>query len=307
MAPASVFPLMKGPLWAPGLSTDGLRPLSRFGPPPGLEPLFVLTQLTEGSRPLRRLGPPPGLEPPPGLTELTCPAEAIKEEECPLRFRLPKRVEFEGAGCVPAAPMVEQVDASLDRSYDTSTSDPGDDSSSQAPPSTRLLRLPQSPAAGWPEQPSSENANSERMSYLAEIAAETIKKTTKVTHIHHHRERRGWSVIARVPSDELVRFAEPLLAARQEVFRHMRVLPGTIPLRVREKMQGFCINLGFVDSPFQLCWDVAKMGKCCRGQSCNLEHPRNIQQLFVVIKGLKGLSLQGGEEEQESEQGEVIG
>jgi len=221
--------------------------------------------------------------------------------------------------------MVEQVNASLDWSYDTSTSDHGDDSSHQAPPSTCLLRstvwtwLPQSPAArlphspaaslawrerwpGGPEKPGSENASSESLSYLAQIAAETIKKTTKDAHIHHHRERRGWSVIARVSREELVRFAEPLLAVRREVFRHMRAFSGIVPLRVREKTQGFSISIGSVYNSFHLCWDAAMTGTCCHGQSCHWEHPRNIRHLFVVVKlANKGASLQGGEEEQESQ------
>uniref|UniRef100_A0A7S4SLR3 C3H1-type domain-containing protein n=2 Tax=Alexandrium monilatum TaxID=311494 RepID=A0A7S4SLR3_9DINO len=147
------------------------------------------------------------------------------------------------------------------------------------------------------------------MNYLAKIAAEAMKRAAKDAHVHHHRERRGWSVVVRVSADELAHLAEPLLVARREVLRHTRALAGTVPLRFREKTQGFCISIGFVDDrKYQVCWDAAETGHCCRGQTCRWEHPRNIQHLFVAVKlACSGACLQGGEGGQESEQAEVTG
>jgi len=146
------------------------------------------------------------------------------------------------------------------------------------------------------------------MSYLAEIAAEAMKRAAKDAHIHHHRERRGWAVIARVSADELAHLAEPLTTARREVLHHIRALSGIVPLRYREKTQGFCISIGFVENKYQACWDATKTGQCCRGQTCRWEHPRNIRHLFVVMKlASSGASLQGGEGRQESEEAEVTG
>jgi len=146
------------------------------------------------------------------------------------------------------------------------------------------------------------------MRYLSEIAAEVLMRAMKVAQVHHLRERRGWSVIVRVSSDELAHLAESLLAAQREVLRHTRALSGTVPLRFREKKQGFCISIGFVENGYQACWDAVKTGQCCRGQACRWEHPRSIRHLFVAVKlASGGASLQGGEGGQESEEAEVTG
>uniref|UniRef100_A0A7S4SLH6 C3H1-type domain-containing protein n=1 Tax=Alexandrium monilatum TaxID=311494 RepID=A0A7S4SLH6_9DINO len=288
---------------------------------------MVTRSATDGLCLLSRLGAPPGLEPPPGLSQPTCLAEAIKEEERVLRLGLMKLPVWEAAGCVPASPMVKQVHASPDLSYShtcsTSASDPGDDSYNQESPPPCLLRssvlpwMPLCPAASlaWrarrltgPHQPLVKSASSERMSYLAEIAAEMLRNTAKDADIHCRRELRGWGVIARVSADELARSAEPLLAARLEVMRHMSATSGTIALRFRVKTQGFRIAVGFVENEYEACWDAMETGQCCRGQTCRREHPRNIQHLFVAMKlRFKGANLQGGEEGQESEEAAVIG
>jgi len=145
------------------------------------------------------------------------------------------------------------------------------------------------------------------MSYLAKTAAWTIENIVKEAHVHRLLERRGWSVIARVSADELVRCAELLLAARHEVLSCTRTLPGTFPVRFREKKQGFCINFGFVENESQACWDVVATGQCCRGKACRWQHPRNNRRLFVAVKlATNGASPQGGEE-QESEEDEAMG
>mmetsp|Transcript_65334 Transcript_65334/g.174105 ORF Transcript_65334/g.174105 Transcript_65334/m.174105 type:complete len:314 (-) Transcript_65334:137-1078(-) len=139
--------------------------------------------------------------------------------------------------------------------------------------------------------------------YLAETAAWTIEQAAKGAHVHRLRERRGWSVIARVSESDLWRCGELIAAARHQVMRQTNMLPGMVILRSREKKQGFCVSFGFVDDVSKACWDMVQTGQCCRRHACRWEHPKNTRRLFVAVKLASSEHAAEGEgEESEGEE-----
>lgn len=105
------------------------------------------------------------------------------------------------------------------------------------------------------------------------------------------QDRRGWSIIVRVPpwmedaksSETLLAWTKAAVLNATEQSACVYVM-GYLTSPFRAKQNGFGAVLGLMSDEGKACWDVYERGYCHRGLGCRWQHPASVRRLYVVVR-----------------------
>lgn len=105
------------------------------------------------------------------------------------------------------------------------------------------------------------------------------------------RERRGWSMVARVHKKNSMHAETIIGYGKDTILRMLSLSTGIYLLGCRTdpfktKQHGFVAVLALMQDPGQACWDMYATGQCSRATHCRWQHPVRKQRIYVAVKSL---------------------
>jgi len=122
-------------------------------------------------------------------------------------------------------------------------------------------------------------------------AATLAASAHPVIDVHTTRDRKGWSIVAKLRpedlghTDQVVEWAKEaiLQAALDSVCVYVM---GYRRGGFRHRPHGFGAMLGLMQDEHLACWDVYNTGCCKREDACHWRHPASVKRLYFVVKPL---------------------